>query len=71
MGAHLQAIDEIARQKAEEIPCEVRVFLSHHLRNSLMGLLCIAHVDNSDPKIKERIVSIVGHIDNDLGSLGL
>ncbi len=71
MGAELQVIDNVARARSEEIPTEVKDYLSHHLRNSLMGLLCVAYVNNSDMKLQEQIMSIVGHIEDDLGHLGL
>lgn len=71
MGAELQTIDSIARVRADDIPMEVRTFLSHHLRNSLMGLLCVAYVNNRDEKVQKEIETIVGHIENDIGSLGI
>lgn len=71
MGEELHTIDGMARIKADHIPHEVRTYLSHHLRNSLMGLLCVAYVNNRDEKVQREIESIVGHIENDIGSLGL
>lgn len=71
MGAELQTIDSIARNKADDIPEEVRTFLSHHLRNSLMGLMCVAYVENRDKNVQKAIESIVGHIENDIGLLGI
>lgn len=71
MGAELQVIDDMAMVKAEAIPLEVRTFLSHHLRNSLMGLLCVAYVNNRDEVVQREIESIVGHIENDIGRLGI
>lgn len=71
MGAELQTIDRMAKVRADDIPQEVRAFLSHHLRNSLMGLLCVAYVKNNDEMVQKEIASIVGHIENDIGSLGI
>ena len=71
MGAELRVIDSMARQRSQEIPSEVKTYLSHHLRNSLMGLISVAYLNNNDAEVQEQIKTIVGHIDDDLGYLGL
>lgn len=70
MGAVLND-EEIAIEKAREIPAECRRYISHHVRNGLVSIMDIAMRIKDEPEAIEKLEDYIDHIARDLKKVGL
>ncbi len=70
MGAALND-EEMAIEKAREIPTECRRYISHHVRNGLVSIMDIAMRIKDEPEALEKLEDYIDHIATDLKKVGL
>jgi hypothetical protein len=71
MGAKLRN-DDMALTEAGKIPYECREYLSHHVRNGLLGILSIIILEDGETsQTYDRVCQQVNHIVEDLKKIGI
>lgn len=63
--------EEMAIQKASEIPNECKRYISHHVRNGLVSILGAAMKINNEPNALKELEGCIRHIAVDLEKVGL
>ncbi len=71
MGAKLQN-DVMALTEAKKIPYECREYLSHHVRNGLLGILSIIILEDGETsETYDKVYQQVNHIVENLKKIGI
>ncbi len=71
MGAKLQN-DAMALTEAKKIPYECREYLSHHVRNGLLGILSIIILEDGETsETYDKVYQQVNHIVENLKKIGI
>lgn len=70
MGARL-IDEELAIQKAHQIPRETRKYISHHVRNGLASIIGAAERLKDEPQAMKDLERYISHIAGDLEKIGL
>ena len=71
MGIKLRT-DDMALTEARKIPYECREYLSHHVRNGLLGILSIIILEDGEAsETYDRVYQQVNHIVEDLKKIGI
>ena len=71
MGSKLRN-DDTALTEAKKIPYECREYLSHHVRNGLLGILPIIILEDGETsETYDRVYQQVNHIVENLKKIGI
>jgi hypothetical protein len=71
MGSRLRN-EDMALTEAKKIPYECREYLSHHVRNGLLGILSIIILEDGETsETYDRVYQQVNHIVEDLKKIGI
>ncbi len=71
MGSKLRN-EDMALTEAKKIPYECREYLSHHVRNGLLGILSIIILEDGETsETYDRVYQQVNHIVENLKKIGI